>query len=58
MKDEFLMIRIDGEKKKALQDRAFDLHIKGGMSELVVNLIDKELAQPVTQVVEVQEARK
>lgn len=44
MSDEFLMVRIDSEKKKALKNRAFDLRLEGGMSELVMSLIDRELA--------------
>jgi hypothetical protein len=44
MSDVFLIVRIPEEKKKALKDRAFDLRLEGGMSGLVLTLIDKELA--------------
>lgn len=49
MNDQYLIIRVAKEKKEALKNRAFDLHLDGGMSELVMALIDKELEQANVQ---------
>ena len=59
MSEEILIVRISTETKKALKDRAFDLRLTGGMSELVMSLINKELGiteQPTPAAIPTTEA--